>query len=379
MKNNKQFSVFVQVNGALISVILLFLLIAGMTTLLSVKMASASIGQVLETSDLNKLFLYFFGSENKYFIQDHKEINEIPITKIGFQIATNIKINDIKSLFERELPGFLEFNTKIQVAGQGTNITTLPIESSPPIEVLLKERKVAQDALTDNGSKDKNATSTPGKKVVYIYHTHSWEAYLPLLKQVTSPDESVSSNNSVNVVSVGEMLAKDLQAKGVGVEHNTANMAVGLHEKGWDTNHAYQYSRGLVQEAMATNHDLKFNIDIHRDSLRKENTTTKINNKSYARLDFIVGEENPNFQQNLTLAKQLHAAVEKKYPGLSRGVLSKSKSSGNGVYNQDLSPRAILVEVGGVDNNLEELQNAMDAFADVFSEYYWKMKGAHAF
>jgi stage II sporulation protein P len=379
MKNNKQFNLFIQINGALLSVVIVFLLIAGMTSFLSVKMASEQVNQVLETSDLNKLFLYFFGSENNYFIQNNKEIKDIPITKLGFQIATNIKINDIKSLFERELPGFSEFNTKIQVAGQGTDITTLPIESSPPIEVLLKERAISQDTLKDNNSKDNNSSLPPDKKVVYIYHTHSWESYLPLLKQASTPNESVSSNNKVNVVGVGEMLAKDLQAKGVGVEHNTNNMAVGLHEKGWDTNHAYQYSRGLVQEAMATNPNLTFNIDIHRDSLRKEKTTTNINNKSYARLDFIVGEANPNFQQNLELAKQLHAALERKYPGLSRGVLSKSKSSGNGVYNQDLSPRAILIEVGGVDNNLEELQNAMDAFADAFSEYYWKMKDAKAF
>jgi stage II sporulation protein P len=350
-----------------------------MTSFLSVKMTSDSVGQVLGTSNLNNLFLYFFGSENKYFIQSHKEINEIPITKVGFQIATNIKINDIKSLFERELPGFAEFNTKIQIAGQGTDITTLPIESSPPIEVLLKEKEVAKDTPSDNNAIDNPATPTADKKVVYLYHTHSWEAYLPLLKQVTLPNQSVSSNNRVNVVGVGEMLVKDLEAKGIGVEHNTNNMAEGLHAKGWDTNHSYQYSRELVQEAMATNHDLTFNIDIHRDSLRKEKTTAMINNKSYARLDFIVGEANPNFQQNLELAKQLHAAVEKKYPGLSRGVLSKNKTTGNGVYNQDLSPRAILIEVGGVDNNYDELQNAMAAFADAFSEYYWKSKDAHAF
>ena len=84
-------------------------------------------------------------------------------------------------------------------------------------------------------------------------------------------------------------------------------------------------------------------------------------------------------KKNTILAKNLHKALEKKYPGLSRGVVSKDKSEGNGVYNQDLSPRAILLEVGGVDNNMTELHNAIDAFADVFSEYYWQMKNAKAF
>jgi stage II sporulation protein P len=381
MKNSKPFSMLVRVNSAFVSVVFLFLLIAGMTSFLSMKMTSDSISEIMDDNNLNQLFLYFFGSENRYYLENHQEINDISISRIGFQLATNIKIDDIRTLFERELPGFAEFDTKIQVAGQGTDLTNLPIESSPPIEVLLKERAAAQDSLADNNPKDTNPQPAPipGKKTIFIYQSHSWESYLPLLKNVSNPDDSVSSNNRVNVVAVGDMLAKDLKEKGIGVEHSTINAAEMLHAKGWDTNYSYKLSRGLVQEAMAGNHDLAFNIDIHRDSLRKSKTTVQINGKSFARLDFIVGEENPNFKQNLELARALHAAIEKKYPGLSRGVLSKNKSMGNGVYNQDLSPRAMLLEVGGVDNNLEELQNAMDAFADVFSDYYWKLKDAKAF
>jgi stage II sporulation protein P len=250
------------------------------------------------------------------------------------------------------------------------------------MEVLLKEREVAKkDALKTNDSKENKQSSPPaqttnGKKMVYIYHTHSWESYLPLLKQVTDPNDAVSSNNRINVVGVGDELVKDLAANGIGAEHSTINAAEKLEEKGWNANNAYQYSRGLVQEAMASDNDLKFAIDIHRDSSRRDITTVTINGKGYARLDFIVGEANPNYEKNLELAKELHEAVEKKYPGVSRGVFSKSKSMGNGVYNQDLLPRAILLEVGGVDNNLEETKNAMEAFANVFSEDFWKLKGA---
>jgi stage II sporulation protein P len=384
MKNNKQIGIFIRLNGAILSVVFVFLLIAGMTTFFSVAMSSNSVGTVLEKTELNKLFLYFYGFENSYYTQKMPKINEIPITKIGFQLATNIKVNDVRSFFERELPGFSDFNTKIQVAGEGTNITTLPIESSPPMDVLLKEREISQEAIhgknpAENQSPQPPIQNTNGKKVVYIYHSHSWESYLPLLKQVQSPDDAISSNNAVNVVGVGSQLAANLEAKGIGSEHSTLNAAQKLHDKGWTANNSYQFSRDLVQEAMAGDPDLKFMIDIHRDSLRRDKTTININNKNYARLDFIVGEANPNFKQNLELAKQLHAAIEKKYPGLSRGVFSKDKSMGNGVYNQDLSPRALLIEVGGVDNNFEDLQNSMEAFANVFSEYYWKMKGAGQF
>ncbi|MCO4130346.1 stage II sporulation protein P, partial [Enterobacter kobei] len=58
------------------------------------------------------------------------------------------------------------------------------------------------------------------------------------------------------------------------------------------------------------------------------------------------------------------------------GVYGKSQDQGNGIYNQNFSDKAILLEVGGVDNNQEELNRTIDAFADVFSEVYWEENGA---
>ncbi|MCY8659911.1 stage II sporulation protein P, partial [Bacillus spizizenii] len=60
------------------------------------------------------------------------------------------------------------------------------------------------------------------------------------------------------------------------------------------------------------------------------------------------------------------------------GVFSKGSPGDNGVYNQDLTDRALLLEFGGVDNNLEELQHAANAAADVFSEMYWDAEKVNA-
>ena len=95
-----------------------------------------------------------------------------------------------------------------------------------------------------------------------------------------------------------------------------------------------------------------------------------INGKPYARLFFVVGKENANYDKNLSLAKELNHKLEEKYPGISRGVFVKTKDDGNGVYNQDLSSKSMLLEFGGVENTKEELDNAIKAFAEVFSEYY---------
>lgn len=51
---------------------------------------------------------------------------------------------------------------------------------------------------------------------------------------------------------------------------------------------------------------------------------------------------------------------------------SKGFQTGNGVYNQDLSGQAILIEVGGVDNTEEELNRSIDVLAKAFGEYFWQ-------
>lgn len=39
------------------------------------------------------------------------------------------------------------------------------------------------------------------------------------------------------------------------------------------------------------------------------------------------------------------------------------------IFNQDLSSHAILLEVGGVDNTIEEVNNTMQVIAEVLNEY----------
>ncbi len=80
---------------------------------------------------------------------------------------------------------------------------------------------------------------------------------------------------------------------------------------------------------------------------------------------------NENFENNLNLAEALDELLEAQYPGLSKGRIRKDGSSGNGVYNQDLSPNSLIVEIGGVDNTVEEFHRTTEIFADVINNYYW--------
>lgn len=316
------------------------------------------------TSDL---LIHLMDTENHYFYEG-EESWPFSLSDIALGISANIRPTDIRTFLGRELPGFSIFDTEIVVAGEGTDFTNLPIESAPPMDVLLKEREIVTEKLKEEDSEPPIVAT--GRKPVLIYHSHSWESFTPLLKGVTKTNEAVSSNEKVNVVAVGRRLSDELNKKGIGTEHDTTNMTNHLLEKNLTYSDSYTLSREIVQKAMAANEDLNYLIDIHRDAAGKKSTTKEIHGKPYAKIYFIVGKEHKNYERNLKVAEELHEKIEDAYPGISRGVFKKGNKDGNGVYNQDLSERALLIEFGGVENELEELYNTVDAFAEVFAKYF---------
>ena len=50
-------------------------------------------------------------------------------------------------------------------------------------------------------------------------------------------------------------------------------------------------------------------------------------------------------------------------------ISAKTGMNVNGVYNQDISSFCILIEVGGVDNTVEEVYQTMNALSNVISTY----------
>ncbi len=248
-------------------------------------------------------------------------------------------------------------------------------ELLPTMENLFQERELTIkniDAVFENMKSPKEiqtSHSTFGKEVVYIYSTHSREAFLPYLKDVDAPEEAYHSK--VNITLVGKMLGRALEQRGVGTMVDSTDIVQVLDSKGLDFTSSYQVSGEQVQSARSENNELEFFLDIHRDSLRKDTTTVEMNGSNYANLLFVVGTGHKDFEKNLAFAENLQTALDARYPALSKGIIQKDSSQGNGIYNQDISPNAIIVEIGGVDNTAEEFHRSTEALADVFSDYYW--------
>ncbi|TWT08072.1 stage II sporulation protein P [Planococcus sp. CPCC 101016] len=248
-------------------------------------------------------------------------------------------------------------------------------EYQPTMKDLFKERNLAPENTVDlfenikSINKPETRHSTFGREVIYIYHSHSREAFLPYLKNTDQPEEAYHSR--ANITLVGEMLGNSLERRGLGTTVNFNDIVQELNSRELDYGSSYFVSGEHVKAAQKVNSDLEIFLDIHRDSLRKDSTTIEKNEEGYARLLFVVGTGHKEFEKNLAFAEGLHQQLEIHYPGLSKGILEKDSSQGNGVYNQNLSPNSVIVEIGGVDNTVEELHRTVDALADVLSDYYW--------
>ncbi|MFJ7974989.1 stage II sporulation protein P [Peribacillus sp. NPDC096379] len=387
MKRNRSGGIITVVHGAtiikgflsvLVMMVLLFSIIGVMTSLRpEYRLSSESVNAM--TDQISGKMLYsLLANENHYFFSALPEgKSSSNITQQVLKLSANISLDDPRSLLGRELPGFSIFDSEILVAGEGTNYTNMPYESSPPNDVLNDEREASIQNLDGIVEPAKEPVKTPamttdGKKVVYIYHSHNRESFLPYLKDVTAPN--LAYHSQINITKLGLKLLQDLESKGIGSSLEKTDVQANLNKKGLKYTKSYQESRSIAVSAMDNNRDLDYLIDIHRDSKRKKNTTITINGKQYAKIAFVIGSNNPNPEKNIALATKLHHAIEKKYPGLSRGVLKQGGKGNNGVYNQDLSGNAMLLEVGGVDNTFEEMYLTIDAFANVFSEFYWDAK-----
>lgn len=125
----------------------------------------------------------------------------------------------------------------------------------------------------------------------------------------------------------------------------------------------------LLEDAKRNNPTLKYFIDLHRDSVNKNISTTTINNKSYAKILFIVGLENSNYQVNLDFTDKLNNMINENYPGLSRGIYKKKGKGVNGVYNQDFDPNTILIEIGAEENTIDEIYNTCEAISNILTDY----------
>lgn len=357
----------------IVALLILFTLIGVITTSNpSSRLSSAIFSSWMENID-QSIFSILYSMENRAFdITYQISTNNNPLPSALLEIATSIRMNDLKSLLGKEIPGFSTYENKVIVAGEEINdIDNYAHESGPPLETILEKRE-AVDNVENKPEKpsEQPPHSTGDRQVVFLYNSHNRESFLPHLPEEKKANRAY--HEEVNITKISDRVAENLKKNGIGADVDETDIMQILHDKNWKYSKSYDASRPVVEEALAQNKDIQYILDIHRDSLPRTKTTKEIDGKNYASIMFVIGAENKNYEKNLELATNLHYSIDEKYPGVSKGVITKEGANSNGVYNQDLLDNALLMEIGGYENTLEEMYRSADIIAESFSELYWE-------
>lgn len=201
--------------------------------------------------------------------------------------------------------------------------------------------------------------------LVLIYHSHGTESYSNNTDYYTKDTPTRSENTDYNVVSIGKELRDILSDFGINAIHCET-----MHDKDNYVD-SYSNSAATIKEYIKKYPSIKYIIDIHRDSIVKQDGTkirtyTEWGNGS-AQIMLVVGSDgsgntHPNWQRNLSLASQLQANLNQLYPTFARPInLRKAR------FNQQLCDGALLLEVGSCGNTLDDAKKAIKLFAPVYA------------
>lgn len=182
---------------------------------------------------------------------------------------------------------------------------------------------------------------------VYIYSTHPTEKYLG------DKLEQYEIDNTVVLASV--ILQEKLNALGIETLVEERSASDYIKENNLSYEKSYLATRSFLKDKL-DKYDFDLIIDLHRDAVAKDKTTTTIDGKDYAKVMFVA---NVNYKDNIALANKLNNIISNKYKSLSRGIYNKYVDN----FNQDLNKNVLLLELGGNYNTIDEVLNTIDALA----------------
>ena len=287
---------------------------------------------------INKLIIFIFIISTYFFI-----FNKLNKSKIKIENTTLINniINSTKFSKENLKTKYFKYKVK--------DLYNNPIKYTRFNNIIKTTEEVLNEETLPSSKKE---------PIIYIFNTHQTEEYA-----TNDPNYVIKPTITTATYIMEEVLEKNYNTL---VEERSIKEI--LNKNNWKYSYSYKASRIYLEDVKTKYPSLKYYIDVHRDSISKDKTTITINNKSYAKLLFIVGLDNLNYQQNLIFTEKLHNKINELYPNLSKGIYKKSGVGVNGIYNQDFSPYLILVEVGGYENTMTEVMNTSIAFSECFLE-----------
>ena len=192
-----------------------------------------------------------------------------------------------------------------------------------------KAKFISNEKLPEYKVKPAKTVNTVAKaqtqKKVGVYHTHNDECYF-------TPDGVDSVYGKGGIHDVGKAFVQKLNSLGVETIYRED-----LHLP----HNSGAYTRSQVTASALLSSGAQAIFDLHRDSTKRDYYLTKVNGEQMSSIRMVIGRASANYEENKNFAYSIKSYADSVYPGLIKDIYI-----GKGNYNQQLSTRAMLFEMG---------------------------------
>lgn len=202
---------------------------------------------------------------------------------------------------------------------------------------------------------------TKDEPAVLILHTHTTESYTQQEENYVETSDYRTLDENYNMLSIGARVAEILENSGISVLQDRS-----LHDYP-SYNGSYTDARKSIEQYLSEYPTIRLVLDLHRDAADTADgqlrTVASLDGVTSAQLMLVMGtnaagQSHDNWEQNFSLALKLQAQLERQAPGITRPTILRAQR-----FNQDLSPGALLVEVGAAGNSHAEALRAAEELA----------------
>lgn len=241
--------------------------------------------------------------ENYYTIYDSADEN-----KVLFMKGDNVNVDD----------EYISSDNRLYV------IESVDEKTKRGVASFREDVKMPVYNVKKNGDIESASASVTDKKIG-LYHTHNDECY-------DADDGTDSVYGKGGIHDVGKKLKTSFEDLGIKIYYSEDLHLP--HDSG-----AYTRSQSTASELLANGLDAIF--DIHRDATPKSEYETTVNGVKMSKVRIVLGSANVKSALNKEFALNIKAYADEVYPGLIKDIYI-----GKGNYNQQLSDKALLFEMG---------------------------------
>ena len=249
-------------------------------------------------------------------------------------------------------------------AVSGDNLTAMCLESSLPcMDIVADDGQKPEPAdkatttdTTDQSEKPVTKSVKKGKNgdpKVLIYHTHATESYLP-----SSQGNFHILQEENTVRDVGNVLEATLEDAGIAVVHDKT-----IHDNpSYDNSYTRSYE--TVKALLKKYPSIECIIDLHRDATAgsEAGPVQTVNGKTCAVYFYVISNTTKTYSGNSSFLGKLNS-IAQSYDGYTGEILERPYW-----YNQELSEKSILIEMGNNRNNIKEVRNCAEVYGKILAK-----------